>query len=126
MLKKLLVVATLAVSSVAHAGFFTGVAVGSLLSGGGGGGGSEAARQSGPSGTLIKSDTEGRDVIFCYPDLELPNRCMGKVQSPSGKLWIHNPTYGEYVGAHGYKVIHNKAIFFHSDGRVMLLLEVSK
>lgn len=100
----------------AHAGFITGFVVGSAMSSGGG----SAAPASGGASTLIASH---HDTIVCRQ--ETPGRCSEAINCPGPTCVLH-PTPGQMAAFAGYKFLHQTAIVITPEGRVYIVMEVSK
>lgn len=99
-------------------GFITGALVGAALAAGSGSSGAAP-------GVAIVSDTH--DVIMCaqktYNRNLVPNQCEGYFRN--GKQ-IPYLSPGQFVIESGYKVLHKKGQYVSPDGRVYIIMEVSK
>ena len=103
-------------TSAAHAGFLTGVAVGAALTPSGG-----PAPSPAPSSVVF---SDKHDVIACQDYYTDKPRC-----SNGGRIWVVTewkyPTHEQYAAQLGYKWIHRKGVIVHGS-TTYTIIEVSK
>jgi hypothetical protein len=115
-MKKVIYVAlALAFALPAHAGFVTGVIVGSAMS--------DKGKKPPGDSMVVASDTH--DVLVCVRKRDSPGLCNDVCFWDEAKRINRCLTPAEYAGRAGYKTLHRVGAAFH-DGTSYITMEVSR
>jgi hypothetical protein len=99
--------------SLAHAGFITGFAVGTMMKG---------SDKKPATPQLVASDTH--DVIMCEKAFNKGEVCEDSLRDADNRF-IRHMTPSEYAAHAGYQFVHRKAVLL-TEKRTYIVMEVSK
>lgn len=98
----------------AHAGFLTGMIVGSAMS----------SHPNEASSTVISSDKEGHDVITCYTSSVVNNtKCYNVWRRDQGNVDMTPAQFAKFVG---YNVLYKVGFVSNPRGTDLIIMEVGR
>lgn len=118
-MKLLTVILMCLIGMSAHADFFSGVVVGSVMSSG---------DTKDKSNNMIASDKAGRDVIVCCTGYSVNNTKCSDVRytSKTGRTTFEDLTPGQFAKYSGYDILYKTGFLKTGTGCNMIVMEVGR